>query len=68
MLTKNQDNIYVTQDYTLVLHTWLGIVCTLLAIVEPFYAWVRPDGDSSWRLTFNLVHWVLGQMSFVLAS
>jgi len=48
-------------------HAVVGIVCIILAIIQPVMAYCRPHPGSSNRWIFNGAHWFLGNSTFILA-
>ncbi|VDK54621.1 unnamed protein product [Anisakis simplex] len=49
-------------------HTWSGLIAISLALLQPFFATIRPSPISNWRHAFNVLHWLVGMTSFVVAS
>uniref|UniRef100_F1L9I7 ascorbate ferrireductase (transmembrane) n=1 Tax=Ascaris suum TaxID=6253 RepID=F1L9I7_ASCSU len=49
-------------------HTWTGLIAFTLAVLQPFFAWIRPSGISKFRYAFNCLHWFIGMTAFVVAS
>uniref|UniRef100_A0A915I2N6 Cytochrome b561 domain-containing protein n=1 Tax=Romanomermis culicivorax TaxID=13658 RepID=A0A915I2N6_ROMCU len=56
-----------TEYYNLKLHTILGIICTVAAVIQPLLAMLRPMPSSPKRPIFNWSHWLIGTASWIIA-
>lgn len=48
-------------------HPILGIIVTILVVLNPIMAVFRPDPNSPNRVKFNWLHWAVGFVAFILA-
>ncbi|CAI4226588.1 unnamed protein product [Auanema sp. JU1783] len=50
------------------MHAITGFAATALAVLQPFFAFLRPSPDSAKRPIFNWLHWCVGMTAWTLAS
>uniref|UniRef100_A0A1I7XB57 Cytochrome b561 domain-containing protein n=1 Tax=Heterorhabditis bacteriophora TaxID=37862 RepID=A0A1I7XB57_HETBA len=55
-------------DFSKKMHTITGVVATVLAICQPFFAFMRPSPNSQYRYIFNWGHWIIGMVAWSFAS
>jgi uncharacterized membrane protein len=48
-------------------HAVIGIVCIILAVIQPVMAYFRPHPGTSNRWIFNGAHWFIGNSAFIFA-
>ena len=51
-------------------HSVIGLICAILAFIQPFMAFARPGPDSPKRWIFNISHFLVGTaaMSFAISA
>ena len=48
-------------------HPLIGLICVILAIIQPIMAAFRPHPGTSNRTMFNWAHWLVGNSSHIFA-
>ncbi|KAJ1347385.1 hypothetical protein KIN20_002423 [Parelaphostrongylus tenuis] len=56
------------EDFSKKMHTITGVIATVLAVTQPFFAFLRPSPDSRYRYMFNWGHWLIGMAAWSFAS
>ncbi|KHJ90384.1 hypothetical protein OESDEN_09774, partial [Oesophagostomum dentatum] len=56
------------KDFAKKMHTITGMIAMVLALVQPFQAFLRPSLSSRYRYIFNWSHWVIGMTAWCFAS
>ncbi|KAK6050262.1 hypothetical protein COOONC_12233 [Cooperia oncophora] len=50
------------------MHAIVGFIATVLAVMQPFAAFLRPSPNSQYRFIFNWGHWLIGMTAWGFAS
>uniref|UniRef100_A0A158PGP2 Cytochrome b561 domain-containing protein n=1 Tax=Angiostrongylus costaricensis TaxID=334426 RepID=A0A158PGP2_ANGCS len=56
------------KDFSKKMHVITGVIATVLAVIQPFFAFLRPSPDSEYRFIFNWGHWLIGMTAWSFAS
>ncbi|KAL6734729.1 hypothetical protein Aduo_005237 [Ancylostoma duodenale] len=56
------------KDFSKKMHAITGIIATVLAVLQPFLALLRPSPNSEHRYIFNWAHWLVGMTAWSFAS
>ncbi|WKX93483.1 hypothetical protein Q1695_011061 [Nippostrongylus brasiliensis] len=55
-----------SNDFAKKMHAITGMIATVLAVFQPFFAFLRPSPNSEYRFIFNWGHWLVG-VTMILA-
>ncbi|VDP26400.1 unnamed protein product [Heligmosomoides polygyrus] len=56
------------KDFSKKMHAITGMIATVLAVLQPFFAVIRPSPNSQYRFIFNWGHWLVGMTAWGFAS
>ncbi|KJH51227.1 hypothetical protein DICVIV_02592, partial [Dictyocaulus viviparus] len=56
------------QDFSKKMHAITGMIATVLAVLQPIFAFLRPSPDSKYRFIFNWGHWLIGMTAWSFAT
>ncbi|VDL61762.1 unnamed protein product [Nippostrongylus brasiliensis] len=56
-----------SNDFAKKMHAITGMIATVLAVFQPFFAFLRPSPNSEYRFIFNWGHWLVGMTAWSFA-